>query len=91
MLCRPRFSRHALRAELAKSSRCAARLAIIRRVHPPRRAALACAPGMLRAVPAHCAAHRKSSTFAGMESWLGMLGMMGLQLLLLRAWGWAVE
>jgi len=26
-----------------------------------------------------------------MESWLGMLGMLGLQLLLLRAWGWAVE
>ena len=34
------FSRHALRAELAKSSRCAARLAIMRRVYPPGRAAL---------------------------------------------------
>ena len=34
---------------------------------------------------------RKSSTLDGMESWLGILGMQGLELLVLRAWGWAVE
>ena len=49
-------------------------------------APLARAPGMLRAVHAHCAASQKSSTLAGMGCWLDMLGMLGLELLVLRAW-----
>ena len=44
------------------------------------------APGMLRAVHAHCAAVQKVKHSGWlMESWLGMLYVLGLELLLLRA------
>ena len=90
MLCGPDF--FAMRCVLSWRNPHAALLASPSCAASIRPAApLSRAPGMLRAMPAHCAASQKVKHFDGMECWLGMLSMLGLQLLLLRAWGWAVE
>ena len=44
-------------------------------------APLARASGVLPAMPAHCAASKKVK-HSGMECWLGMLGLLGLELLM---------